>query len=138
MIPEGRTNACEVYFALFGTDFDPDEVTEIVGLQPTETKRRADPIPKHSSWTVSEGKVEGDVIDVYDLSNSLISKIAPYKAEIIRAKQSFGLDAVLEVVLWISTDESISTPAIGFESEVISFLSDIGASIDVDTYRNTP
>lgn len=138
MIPEGRTNACEVYFALFGADFDPDEVTEIVGLQPTKTMRRADPVPKHSGWIVSEGKVEGDCIDIYDLSSSLIAKIAPYKAELVRAKRALGLDAVLEVVLWISTDESISTPAIGFDSEVISFLSDIGASIDVDTYRNTP
>lgn len=138
MIPEGRTNACEVYFALFGTEFDPDEVTEIIGLQPSNTKRQAEPRPKHSWWIVSEGKVEADSIDIYELSKSLVAKLAPYKADIARAKRTFDLDAVLEVVLWISTDESVSTPAIGFEPDVISFLSDIGASIDIDTYRNTP
>lgn len=37
---------------------------------------------------------------------------------------------VLEVVLWISMDESIPTPAIGFERRVIEFLYKTGAVID--------
>jgi len=42
---------------------------------------------------------------------------------------------VLEVVLRITLDETKSTPAIGFDSRVISFLNRVGASIDIDTYR---
>jgi hypothetical protein len=45
------------------------------------------------------------------------------------------LEAVLEVVLTITLDETKSTPAIGFDSRVISFLHEVGASIDIDTYR---
>jgi len=47
-----------------------------------------------------------------------------------------NLHAVLEVVLWISWDDSIPTPAIGFERSVIEFLFKTGAVIDIDTYRN--
>lgn len=47
-----------------------------------------------------------------------------------------GLDlyAVLEVVLYISTDDAVSTPAIGFSNRVLAFLADVNASIDIDTY----
>ena len=48
------------------------------------------------------------------------------------------VEAVLEVVLWITMDETKSTPAIGFDADVLSFVVAVGATIDVDTYRNVP
>ena len=72
------------------------------------------------------------------MSSALIARLAPWADKIASARQELGLDAVLEVVLWISTDESKPTPAIGFDHEVISFLQKVGAKIDVDTYRNAP
>ena len=62
--------------------------------------------------------------------------LGPYADRIIEAKQALGLEAILEVVLTITTDETKSTPAIGFDSNVIDFLHRVGASIDVDTYRS--
>jgi len=41
----------------------------------------------------------------------------------------------LEVVLTVTPDDSKSTPAIGFESEVIAFVHKVVATIDIDTYR---
>lgn len=128
------TNKGEVYFALYGNGFDPEDVTRSVGLEPTSIRREASPIPKHSSWKVSSGEVENNIIDVYDMSSALVSRLLPYAEKIARVKQQLGLEAKLQVVLWITTDESKSTPAIGFEPEVISFLNSVGASIDVDTY----
>jgi Domain of unknown function (DUF4279) len=132
------TNEGEVYFALYGDEFDPDDVTNLIGLEPTTTKRKGSPIPKFTSWAISTGKLENDVIDVYDMSSALVSKLSPHAAKIIEAKRQFGLEATLQVVLRITTDATKSTPAIGFEREVISFLNSVGASIDVDTYRNAP
>lgn len=132
------TNEGEVYFALYGGDFDPDEVSRLVGIEPTSTRHKGEPRPKHSSWKVSSGKVENDIIDVYEMSSTLVSRLQPYAEKIATVKQHMKLEAVLAVVLRITTDDSISTPAIGFESEVISFLNAVGASIDVDTYRNVP
>ena len=132
------TNTGEVYFALYGDDFEPEELTHFVGIEPTSVHRKALPLPKQSSWQVSSGKLENDVIDIYEASNGLIAHLRPYAEKIVEARHQFKLDAVLQVVLWISTDESNSTPAIGFETEVISFLSIVGASIDIDTYLDVP
>jgi hypothetical protein len=82
------------------------------------------------------GKVVGDVVDVYELSSALVSKLLPYQDRLAKVKAELGLDAVLQVVLWITMDDSKPTPTIGFESEVITFLNAMGASVDIDTYRN--
>ena len=132
------TNEGRVYFALYGKDFDPDEVTRLVGIEPTATRRKADPIPKHSCWEVSSVHVENDLVDIYEMSSVLIAKLKPHSDSIASAKSKLGCEAVLQVVLHITIDDSISTPAIGFDVDVISFLNAVGASIDVDTYRNAP
>ena len=114
---------------------DPDEVTKIIGVEPTKTRRKGNPIPRCTFWEYSTGKIEDEVVDVYEMSSSLIATLAPHADKIIQAKERFGLQAVLEVVLTVTPDESKSTPAIGFESEVIAFLHKVGATIDIDTYR---
>ena len=130
------TNEGEVYFGLIGGDFDPKEMSDFLGIEPTKAKKKGKPRPKMSYWCISSGKVVGEIVDVYQMCTDLLKIVKPYKEKIILAKEQFQVDAYLEVVLWISTDESISTPAIGFDSEVIQFLNEVGAAIDVDTYRN--
>ena len=129
------TNEGEVYFRLWGEGFDPDDVTALLGIEPTKTELKGDPIPRHASWNVSEGKLEADVIDVYEMSSALVKRLEPVAENIVEAMKKYGLQAVLQVVLSVTSDDSKPTPAIGFESNVVSFLSAIGASIDVDTYR---
>ncbi len=131
------TNECEVYFKLYGDDFDPNIISETIGLEPTRTRRKGEPRAKFSFWILSIGKVESEAIDVYEMASKLVKKIKPHKDKIIKAIKAHGLSAELQVVLWIPTDESISTPAIGFETETIQFLSDIGASIDIDSYKKS-
>ena len=131
-------NEGEVYFALCSeADFDPHDITRAVGIESSRTKRRASPRPKHTSWEVSSGRVESAVIDIYAMSSALISRLQAHADKIVQAKRQFGLTAYLEVVLWISVDEATSTPAIGFDMNVISFLYEVGAHIDVDTYIKT-
>src|SRR5687767_6847896 len=125
-------NEAEVHFGLFG-EFDPDQVS--LGVAPTRTRKKGVPGPKHSSWEYSTGKVRGEVVDVYEMASGLARALEPHTGKILEAKRALGLEAVLEVVLTFSLDEQASTPAVGFESHVISFLDSVGASIDVDTYR---
>jgi len=127
------TNEGEVYFGLWGDNFDPTTLS--LGVEPTKTQRKADPRPKYSSWVVSTGKVRADLIDVYEMSSSLIAKLEPHTGKIIAAMKDHSLEAVLQVVLTITPNDQISTPAVGFDSRVISFLNKVGASIDIDTYR---
>ena len=128
VLNEGR-----VYFGLFGDDFDPESLS--LGISPTQTRLRGSPIPKYSSWMLSTEKIVAEVVDVYSLAASLVRLLLPYEANIIDAMKRHKLEAVLEVVLTISPDETLSTPAIGFDADVVSFMSRVGGSIDIDTYR---
>jgi len=80
--------------------------------------------------------IKQEVVDIYEMSDVLVAQLRPYSAAILDAKNKFNLKSVLEVVLRITVDDSMPTPAIGFNPEVIAFLSSVGASIDIDTYRN--
>lgn len=135
------TSTGEVYLNLFGDAFDPDEVSQYIGLVGATVRRKGErrpevPLPRVSAWSFSSGKVVDDVIDVYAMSKALIAKLAPYIHKIIEVKEKFGLTCVLQVVLWIDQDETKSMPAIGFEHTVIDFLKTVGGTIDIDTYRN--
>ena len=130
------SNEGRVYFGLIGDNFEPDELTNFLGLKPSKAKKKGNPIPKKSYWQVSTETIEGEVIDIYKMSSALLKTIKPYTKKIIEAKQRFQLEAYLQVVLWITTDETKSTPIIGFETDVIEFLNDVKASVDIDTYRN--
>ncbi|MBY0241019.1 MAG: DUF4279 domain-containing protein [Burkholderiaceae bacterium] len=135
------TSRGEVYFAMYGDDFEPDEISALVGLPATKVRRKGErrpdvPLPRTSSWEVSSGRVESDVIDVYEMSAALVTQLSPFAAKIVDARVAFNLRCVFQVVLWIDQYEGASMPAIGFESPVINFIHGVGAEIDIDTYRN--
>ncbi len=135
-----NTNEGRVYFALAGDDFDPDELTEFIGIQPTTIIRKGsrDPgkIPQTSSWVLSTENMVDDFIDVYEMSRSIVNQLMPKKDLIWEAIERFSLSPRLEVVLWFSINEDISTPVIGFDVETIKFLGEIGADIDIDSYKH--
>jgi len=131
-------NEGEVYFALTcDRDFDPAIVTAALGIEPTRTSRKAEPTPKLSGWYLSSGEIISEVIDVFEMSTTLVARLIPKTPEIKRLMAEHGLGAHLEVVLWITMDDTKSTPAIGFDPTTIHFLSAVGAYVDIDTYRNT-
>ena len=135
------TNEVEVYFALKGDEFDPDVFTNHSGLTPTQVCRKGEPGKyvekyKFGSWKISTGRIKNDVLLIDELADQLIERIEA-KADCIASTVSREkLYAVLEVVLYISMDETLSTPALGFTTKTIAFLHRVGAEIDVDIYRN--
>ena len=124
----------EVYFRLSGESFDPDSATRRLGIEPSRLGRQAEPKPAFSSWIISSGQITSELIDVYDLSKKLVDILASESNKIATLIAESSLCAVLQVVLWISTDPELSTPAIGFDQGTVDFLAKVGASIDVDTY----
>ena len=70
------------------------------------------------------------------MSTEIINKLKPIKELIIQATERFKASPRFEVVLWFSTNEEHSTPAIGFEVETVKFLGEIGAFVDIDTYMH--
>ena len=134
------SNEGRVYFALDGDNFEPDELTSFLGIEPTSVKRKrktqSNRITNFSSWQVSTENTIDEHIDVFKMTQEIIDKLKPAKNLINEAKSRFNVSPRLEVVLWLSIDEEHSTPAIGFEADTIKFLGEIGAFIDIDTYKH--
>lgn len=128
-------NEGALYFRIFGDAFDPDIITQRLNIQPSRVTRKRDPIPKFNSWELASEKVAGPVVDLYEMAEPLIRQLEPKAEEIRRLVDELGASAVLQSVLWISTDEEESTPAIGFDEKTIQFLSKVRGSVDVDTYK---
>ena len=131
-------NSAYVYFGLYG-EFDPDVLIERIKIAPTSfcMKGRRNPqlvIPKQSQWKYSTDEKTAAVIDIYELADSVIIDLEPHVLDIANAIDEFKLEAVLEVVIRFSTDDEISTPAIGFSRRTLSFIEQTNATIDIDTY----
>jgi hypothetical protein len=128
-----------VYFALKGDDFNPDILTERIGLTPTKICSKGDPIGKSgnkikfSGWYFYSEKSDNLFVNklVEDVVEKLFSKI-----EVINSfKNEFKLNSILEIVLYIDCNDEISTPVIGHDSKTIEFLCKTNTETDVDIYR---
>jgi hypothetical protein len=70
------------------------------------------------------------------MSTEIVNKLKDKIDLILQAKERFNVVPKFEVVLWFSMSEEHSTPAIGFDVETIEFLGEIGAYVDIDTYKH--
>ena len=129
------SNEARVHFTLAGYHFNPDHVTQHLGIQPTSVDAsgaRSDlSKPVLSSWELSTETVTGD-IDVYKLTDDLIKKIEPVKDKILEICKSHNLSPRLNLILILSIDKAESVPDVGFGGKTVRFLADIGAFINVD------
>ena len=131
-------NSARVYLSFQG-DFNPEEITEYVGIKPTYSmaqgarfpERR---IPIRSIWEFSSEEAKGEVINIGEISANLVKNIAPSSKLIIEAIEKWELVSCLQFVLKVSKNSSESSPIFKIDTSVISFLSDIKTGIDVDIF----
>jgi len=130
-------NKGRAYFALSGYHFNPDDVTRLLGIEPTAVDASGANSgldnPVISSWELSTAMITDD-IDVYELTNELIKQIEPVKEKILEVIKSHNLSPRIGVVLVLSVDKNETAPDVGFGARTIRFLAEIGAFINVD-YR---
>lgn len=132
-------NTSYVYFALTGDNFDPQIVTDKIGVTPTETWNKGDkgkykPTLDYSCWKLSTDKGK-EYVMVDSLVDEVIEQLFD-KIEIINElKNQFDLNSVLEIVMYIDTNEEQSTPALGHDLKTIEFLHRTQTKTDVDIYR---
>ena len=128
-------NKGRAYFSLVGYHFNPEDITRLLGLNPTAvndagTKSGLDN-PVISSWELSTETVSGDV-DVYVLTEIILKQLEPVKAKILEVCKSHNLSPRIGVVLTLSVNKDQSSPEVGFGARMIRFLADIGAFINID------
>lgn len=129
--------------AVFGTDFDPDDLTEILKIEPSEVWRIGDQIDsnpfsrrnsaplqrKESAWAYSDGFLQ--TLDFDILTSSFIMKFKDV-ADLIR-------DFVVEHKLEVSVNVEVTivdgrSPSLNVPYNFISLLERMGSELDFDVY----
>ena len=128
-----------VYFALQGDNFDPDEVTIALGIEPTDSWKKGDKgqyilNQKYSCWKWSTGKGK-EAIFIDTLVGEVIERLKDKVEVINNLKEKHNLTSVLEIVMYIDTNSEESTPALGHDLKTIEFLYLTQTTTDVDIYR---
>ncbi|WP_028776283.1 DUF4279 domain-containing protein [Shimazuella kribbensis] len=132
------------YFSAVGDEFPLEVVTNVLGIEPTETFKKGDVIErsnnpnlistkircrKETDWTLSTGYQES-----YDINNQLriILKLLEWKTEQLKhLKEKYGLAFLFMVVIQVENNES---PAMYLQKDIIDFASLIQAEIHFDLY----
>ena len=128
-----------VYFALRGNNFDPKILTDRIGIIPTDTWKAGDKgkyklTLKYSSWKLSTD-VGREYIMVSNLVEEIVNKLFD-KIEIINElKNQYNLYSVLEIVMYVDTNEEQTTPSLGHDLKTIEFLYRTQTETDIDIYR---
>ncbi len=129
------SNEGRAYFALSGYHFNPDDITRLIGIEPTTVNAAGANSgldrPVISSWELSTDTVT-DGLDVYDLTNELIKQIEPAQERILDVIKSHNLSPRIGVILVLSVDKNEAVPDVGFGARTIRFLADVGAFINVE------
>ncbi|MCB0479404.1 MAG: DUF4279 domain-containing protein [Crocinitomicaceae bacterium] len=126
------------YFKFSG-DFNPDLITETLGIQPSEIGQKGEQGKyikelKQSYWKLKSSDSK-EKIFIEKMVEEVVSKLKSKAKIISELKSKYQLNSVLEIVLYVDTNEEESTPALGHSSEVIAFLYETGTVTDVDIYR---
>ncbi len=129
------SNKGRAYFALLGYHFNPDDITRLLGIEPTSVNAAGAysglDKPVISSWELSTETIAGTV-DVFALTDIIVKQLEPLKGKITDVCKSHNLSPRLGVALTLSIDKNESSPEVGFGARTIRFLADTGAFIDVE------
>lgn len=123
-----------VEFCIIGEDFNPEKITKMLMVEPTEyyikgSKNKRNFERKESCWSISTGYVE--TLYVSELFDVLLNKLTNKKEIIIKLKKEYNLTCKFIIV--INIEENIK-PAIYLDKEIIKFANFLEAEFDFDMY----
>ena len=128
------SNKARAFFMLAGYQFNPAQITEIIGLQPTKTDATgmtsgADR-PMISTWELSTDTIT-DEVDTYKLVDLLIKQVEPVTDKILQVIESHNLSPQITIVLTLSGDKNQLSPDVGLGARAIRFLAELGAFFNI-------
>ncbi len=128
-----------VYFALTGDKFNPDLITNILTIEPSESWQTGDKGKYKKELTFSCWKLSTkkgiEYLDIDKLVKEIVLKLTNKIDIINKLKHKYQLESVLQVVLDIDLNPDQSTPLIGHDLETINFLFKTQTKTDIDIYR---
>lgn len=130
----GRTIAD--FAAEENSNFDPDEITEILGIIPDRTVRMGERIKnsartsRFSSWKACTQESE-PCFDVEEQLLNIVEKLSPIIPKIQEIKKKYNVVSGINIVPHIYGEQ---TPALELEAKIIEFCYLTGSKIGVDIY----
>ncbi|MEG3898838.1 MULTISPECIES: DUF4279 domain-containing protein [unclassified Microcoleus] len=122
------------YFMLTGMEFEPEEVTAKVSINPTETWRKGDLINprgtrrhKENGWSVYS-QIEKSA-DLEEHINSVLEQLQPGWVPLLELCKCYA--AEIACVIYYRRG---SVPAIHFAPDIVAQAAKLNAEIDVDFY----
>lgn len=115
----------------------PEKITKILGIQPTKTWIKGEPINpigkrvyKENGWMI-ESPINPVNSNVDEQVESLLSVITPY----VEAFANLPSDVYIELscVIYVPSNDH-GRPTVGFSANTIKILAKLGANIDIDIY----
>lgn len=133
----------KIEFIICGDDFQPDEITKILKIEPTEAYYKkefikpdditGEPVKfKECCWTI-QSEYENTIFVDGEL-RKLYNVIKNSKNELLEIAEKFSVSYKFCIVIEIEGKEENSNPCIGIDKDIVKFAADIGAYFDFDTY----
>jgi Domain of unknown function (DUF4279) len=116
-----------------GASFDPDYVTEQLGVQPTQQNRAGDPIRDgkgrrtFTRWRVSVGPV--DTLDIAPMLSEVMARLSPANQKLRAVCVEIGVEPKLTCAV---EPRSAQTPDVTFPREVVHWAAEYGVTLGVD------
>ena len=129
------SNKARAYFGLSGYHFNPDNITQLLGIEPTATNGSGMggslDKPAISSWELSTDIITDD-IDLYDLTDIITKQLEPISDKILEVIKNYNVSPRFGVVLELTVEKNESNPDIGFGARTIRLLAELGAFINIE------
>ena len=129
---------CYTYFCIKG-NFDPDEISEMLGLVPNDFHKIGD--KRNDGTSFDFALWEFGRCDSYEIlvENQMIKTVLPLISKtdvLLQIKQRFNVSFTQEVVSTVRFDEP--TPCLAPSLEVMKFCCDTGTDLDIDLSVSCP
>ncbi len=127
-------HTCYTYFFISGI-FDPEEITNRLGLEPMD-KWQMDKVDENGNSYLESfwqfGLCENYDTNVYNMMNETIKPLRGKEKELKAIKEEFKVKMFLEVVCSINTEELL--PCFSPTLDIIDFCHQSRVEIDYDLY----
>ena len=129
-------NSCYTYFRIVG-NFEPDEITEILGIEPYEIQRIGDRVTAKGPQKAKFAYWHFGLCDEYasEITKQMEKTIELLKSKsdiINKIRKKYDVGIFLEVVPTVYVNEY--EPNLAPSLEVIDFCYKTGVEIDIDLY----
>lgn len=134
---DGPLPEVEVSFGISG-QLDPDEITRLIGVQPSRMSRRGQRvrtpdrvIPIEDRWVLKSEPVI--TIDGTAQVMQLINRLEPLRGALRQVRDRYpGADFILRLVAYVPNHQRSAVPCLELDNQTLQRLADLGVTFTVD------